>query len=99
VIVVVIYFTAKEVEIYSPFFLHEVLKPVFTLSSQVPPDPQSLDVNPEPTAPVPTVASVDNCPPYLSRKILLLLFLNFRAEDPLEFVDIELRDRTDQVCG
>ncbi|EAW80709.1 hCG22486, isoform CRA_b [Homo sapiens] len=63
---------------------------------QVPPDHQSLDVNQEPTAPVHTVASVDNCPHCLSPKIPLLLFLNFKTKDPQEFVDTELRDRTDQ---
>lgn len=79
------------------FFLQKVLKLVWMLSSQVPPDHQSLDVNQEPTALVHTAASVDSCPLCLSPKILLLLFLNFRAEDPLEFVDTELRGRTDQV--
>lgn len=78
-------------------FLQEVLKLVWTLSSQVPPGHLSLDVNQEPTAPVHTVASVDSYPLCLSPKILLLLFLNFRAEDPLEFVDTESRGRTEQV--
>lgn len=42
------------------------------------------------------MASVDNCPLCLLLKILLLLFLNFRIADPLEFVDTEWRGRTDQ---
>lgn len=67
-----------------------------TPARKVPPDHQLLDVNQEPTAPVHTVASVGNCPLFLSPKILLLLFLNFRAEDLLEFADIELKGRTDQ---
>lgn len=79
------------------FFLQEVAKLTRTLSSQVPPGHQPLDVNQEPTALVPTAASVDSCPLCLSPKILLPLFWNFRAEDPLEFVDTEPRGRTDQV--
>ncbi|GAB1298788.1 Solute carrier family 35 member F4 [Apodemus speciosus] len=62
----------------------------------VPPDHQLLDANQDPTAPVPTATSAGNCPLCQSRKILLLLFLNFRAEDPLEFVVEESRDRADQ---
>ncbi|KAI4568290.1 hypothetical protein MJT46_008088 [Ovis ammon polii x Ovis aries] len=72
------------------------LHPVFMGDLKVPPDHQLLDVNLEPTAPVHTVASADNCPLSLSQKIPLLLFLNFRVEDPLEFVDTELRGKTDQ---
>nr|XP_005898845.1 PREDICTED: solute carrier family 35 member F4 [Bos mutus] len=66
--------------------------------NEVPPDHRLLDVNLEPTAPVHTVASADNCPLSLSQKIPLLLFLNFRVEDPLEFVDTELRGKTDQFA-
>ncbi|KAI4583307.1 hypothetical protein MJG53_008520 [Ovis ammon polii x Ovis aries] len=73
------------------------LHPVFMGDLKVPPDHQLLDVNLEPTAPVHTVASADNCPLSLSQKIPLLLFLNFRVEDPLEFVDTELRGKTDQT--
>ncbi|OBS78067.1 hypothetical protein A6R68_19543, partial [Neotoma lepida] len=59
----------------------------------VPPNHQLLDANQDPTAPVHTAPSAGNCPRCLLLKILLLLYLNFRAEDPLEFVDTELRDR------
>lgn len=67
-----------------------------TPARKVPPDHQLLDANQDPTAPVHTAASAGNCPLCRSRKILLLLFLNFRAEDPLEFVVEEWRDRADQ---
>lgn len=54
--------TAKDFEDTSDFFCSEALKLVCALSFQVPPDHQSLDANQDPTAPVPTAASADNCP-------------------------------------
>ncbi|XP_052589349.1 solute carrier family 35 member F4 isoform X2 [Peromyscus californicus insignis] len=70
-----------------------------TPARKVPPDRQLLDANQDPTAPHHITASAGNCPLYLSLKILLLLFLNFRAEEPLEFVDTELRDRAGQIVA
>lgn len=83
----------------SLILLQEFLKAVCTLPSQVPPGHRSLGVSQAPTAPAHMAASADNSPLYLSLKILLLLFWSSRAEDLLECVDTESRDRTDQVCG